>query len=169
MSEIVLTDAQYEVSRARTYGEIIGLLEAHGITDYQYLKFEGREVLSFPITVKRADITQKFIVKMSVPRLMYAKRSVGGGKYARKTMTYLEKESWRVFWWYLKSKLNAVEYGISDDLREFMPTITYKITDATGREKETSIGEEVLENLNQLPKLLPAKDRAALEYRVTQE
>ncbi len=174
MSEIVLTDEQYKslpyahttIPRSKTYGEIIGLLEAHHIPDYQFTKVQGREVLSFPIRVKRRDVEQGFVVKMTVPKLLYP---VSKGRYGPKTMTYLENVSWRVFWWHIKSKLEAIEYGISDELREFMYNITYSLTDQEGQKKEVTLGEEVLDNLEQLPKLSPiARNERMLEHKEVQ-
>ena len=167
MTKIFLTEDQYRslpykktpVSRAKTYGEIIGLLESHSIHDYQFLKVRGEEVLGFPIRVKRQDVEQGFIVKLTVPQLFYPVPQ-GKGKYAKKTMTYLESESWRVFWWYLKSKLEAIEYGISTELKEFMYDITYSLTDRDGGKRDVSLGDTVLENLEQLPKLSPVTVRA---------
>ena len=156
MVEIVLTEKQYKslpykdtsVSRAKTYGEIIGLLEEHGIHDYQYLRVQGEEVLSFPLKIMRNGVELGFVVKLSVPKLMYL-MTLGRGYNAKKTMTYLEDTSWRVFWWYLKSKLEAIEYGISDEFKEFMYNITYKLPD----KREVNLGQEVINNLEQLPKI----------------
>ena len=170
MSEIVLTPEQYKtlpykntsVSRAKTYGEIIGLLETHGIQDYQYIKVKGAEVLSFPIKIKRRDVEQGFIVKLSVPKLYYP---IKKGRYGPATLTYLENESWRIFWWHLKSKLEAIEYGISTELREFMYNITYSLTDNLGERYEVMLGETVLENLERLPKLAYTRTEKMIEYK----
>ena len=161
MTDIYLTDEQYKklpykgtvVPRSRTYGEIIGLLEAHNITDYQYLKVQGQEMFSFPITVKRHDVEQGFLIKMEVPKLYY-EMTIGRGYHAKKTMKYLENESWRIFWWYLKSKLEAIEFGISDEFKEFLYNITYSLPDHQGQRRDILLGEELSNNLEQLPKLI---------------
>jgi len=160
MVEIVLTDKQYKnlpykdtsIPRSKTYGDILGLLGGHDIQDYKFLRVGGNEVLSFPLRIKRGDVTQTFEIKLSVPKLMYPVK-LGRGTYAKKTMTYLENVSWRVFWWHLKSKFEAIEYGISDEIREFMYNITYSLEDGEGNKREVVVGDEIIKNLEQLPRL----------------
>lgn len=164
MSEIYLTEAQWKrlpykttiITKGRTYGEIIGLLETHGIKDYQWTRYQETDQLAFPIKIERQDIQQAFMVKLTVPRLYYPKR-VGRGRTSPKKMTYLENVSWRIFWWYLKSKLEAIEFGISDEVREFMYNINYALPDGT----EINLGRTLIENVENLNKLaaLPDPDR----------
>ena len=155
MAEITLTKEQYarlpykgtDITRGKTYGEVIGLLEQHGIKDYQFTKFQGTDVLAFPLKIKRRDVELGFMVKLTVPRLMYPIYA-GRGRREKK-ITYLENESWRIFWWHLKSKLEAIEFGISDEVREFMYNIAHTLPDG----REVSLGDMVTENLQQLDKL----------------
>lgn len=169
MSEIFLTDEQYaripykgtEVSKGKTLGQIIGLLEDHGITDYQWTKLQGMDQLAFPLKIRRADVDVGFLVKLTVPRLMYSLR-VGRSRYGPKTMTYLENVSWRVFWWHLKSKLEAIEYGISDEAREFMYNIHYALPDG----REVGLGEMILDNVQQLDKLGALEDRRIVKAEI---
>lgn len=168
MSEIYLTDEQWKrlpykstsISKGKTYGEIIGLLETHGIRDYQWTRWEEIDQLAFPLKIKRQDIEHGFLVKLTVPKLYYPKR-IGRGKNAPKQMTYLENVSWRIFWWHLKSKLEAIEFGISDEIREFMYNINYALPDGT----EINLGKALIDNVENLNKLdvLPSPDRKVVE------
>lgn len=166
MNEITLTDEQFnklpykttKVSRAKTYGEIIGLLEEHGIKDYQWTRYQDTDQLAFPLKIKRIDVEMGFLVRLTVPRLMYPLR-VGKGRSAPKRLTYLESISWRVFWWHLKSKLEAIEYGISDEVKEFMYNIHYALPSG----KEVGLGEIIMENVQQLDKLVALEDRRVVE------
>lgn len=168
MTEIYLTDDQYgrlpyrttTISRAKTYGDIIGLLESHGIKDYQWTRYQGLDQLAFPLTIKRQDLDQQFMIKMVVPKLMYSIR-LGRGRNSPKKMTYLENVSWRIFWWYLKSKLEAIEYGISDEAREFLYNIHYALPNG----REIGIGDMIMENVKQLDKLA-LKDRRIIDADV---
>jgi len=125
VTEIYLTREQWAklpykntvISRAKTYGDIIGLLEGHGIKDYRWTRYQGQDVLEFPLVVKRGDVERGFMVRLTVPKLYYNKR-LSRAKNAPKKQVYLENVSWRIFWWYLKSKLEAIQYGISDEIRE---------------------------------------------------
>lgn len=165
MSEIYITKKQYKrlpyktttISRGKTYGDIIGLLETHGIQDYQWTRLQGTDQLAFPLRIEREGVEQRFLVKLTVPKLMYPK-SHGRGRNAPKTMTYLENVSWRIFWWHLKSKLEAIEFGISDEVKEFMYNIHYLLPDGT----EISLGEALIENADQLAKLSALEDNRAV-------
>lgn len=162
MSEITLTKAQYEklpyktsvVSQGKTYGEIIGLLREHGITDYQFTTLKGVDVLAFPLKVQYRGVERSFTVKLTVPRLMYPLPS-GRGRYSPKTITYLEKESWRIFWWHLKSKLEAIEYGISDEVHEFMYNIAYALPNGL----EMNLGDLIMEKVENLDRLNQLEDK----------
>ena len=164
MVEIELTKKQYDrlpyktttITKGRTYGEIIGMLETHGIKDYQFTKFEDSNQLAFPLTINRKGVDQKFLVKLTVPRLMYLK-STGRGRSQPKRLMYLENVSWRIFWWHLKSKLEAIEYGISDEVKEFMYNIHYALED--GSISELSLGETIVENASNLNKLHSLEDK----------
>ena len=171
MTDIYLTDAQYKrlpyksttISQVKTHVEIIKLLETHGISDYQWTRLQGTDQLAFPITIKRDDVEQAFAVKLTVPKLYYPKR-VGRGRSKPKTMTYLENVSWRIFWWHLKSKLEAIEFGISDEVREFMYNINYALPDGT----EMNLGQVLIDNVENLNKLsaLPEPDRKIVDSKL---
>lgn len=172
-SEIYLTDEQWKrlpyksttIIKGKTYGEIIGLLETHGISDYQWTRYQGKDQLAFPINIKRQDIEQGFLVKLTVPKLFYPKR-IGRGRNAPKKMIYLENVSWRIFWWHLKSKLEAIEFGISDEVREFMYNINYALPDGT----EVNLGQTLIDNVENLSKLAALEDRTKVkaDYKVSQ-
>lgn len=174
MSEIYLTDEQYNrlpyktttVNKGKTLGEIIGLLETHGIKDYQWTRLQNLDMLAFPIKIKRTDVEVGFMVKLTVPKLMYPTR-IGKGRNAPKTMSYLENVSWRVFWWHLKSKLEAIEFGISDEVKEFMYNIHYALPNG----REMGLGQMIMDNVQQLDKFAALEDRRVVEaeYRESQK
>jgi hypothetical protein len=78
-------------------------------------------------------------------------------------MTYLENESWRVAWWYLKAKLDAITYGISDDFREFMPNIYHVLPDKT----EVNLSDIIL-SANKLNDFIQLEDNSE-ESKPTEE
>lgn len=89
---------------------------------------------------------------------MYPKR-VRKGRNSPTRVTYLENVSWRIFWWHLKSKLEAIEFGISDEVKEFMYNIHYSLPDGS----ERSLGETLIENADNLNKLLALEDKTVIE------
>jgi hypothetical protein len=173
MTVVNLTKEQYDrlpyksttVTKGRTYGEVIGLLEDYGIEDYRWTKWKGTDMLEFPLTVTRNDVEYPFMVKLTVPRLFYPKKAKGDRRRdAPKTNTYLEKTSWRIFHWYLKSRLEAISYGISDEITEFMYHVNYALPDGT----ELKLGEAILDNVNNLSKLSQLEDRREVDAEVVE-
>jgi len=156
VTEIYLTKEQWArlpykntvITRAKTYGDIIGLLEGHGIKDYRWTRYQGHDVLEFPLVVKRGDVERGFMVRLTVPKLYYTKK-MGRAKNAPKKQVYLENVSWRIFWWYLKSKLEAIQFGISDEVKEFLYNITYALPSG----QQVTLGEAVLEHMDRLGQL----------------
>jgi len=167
VSTVYLTDEKYKrlpykntsISRAKTYGDIIGLLESHGIKDYRWTRLNDTDILEFPIRIIRDDVEQTLAVRLTVPKLYYLKR-IGRSRNSPKKQVYLENVSWRIFWWHLKSKLEAIEYGVSDEVQEFMYHITYALPSG----EQVSLGEILMENVANLNKLaaLPTVTEEAL-------
>ena len=151
LREITLTKEQYtklpykgtHITRATTYGDIIGLLEGSGIKDYGFVKVDGVDVLGFSFTVEIGGLQRKIGVRLTVPQLYYYKQR---GRYGPRTKLYLEKESWRVFWWYLKSKLEAVTYGIDDMVQIFASNIVLRLPDGS---EAGVLGDRLLEAVSQ--------------------
>jgi hypothetical protein len=144
LNEITLTKDQYEhlpykdtkLTKDDTFGAIVGLLRKYGIK--RYMMDGDEDEFTFVLTVKHLDMERNFPVKISVPHLMYYKPVAPRSK--KLTLTYLENESWRVAWWYLKAKLDAITYGISDGFKEFMPNIYHALPDG----KEVMLSDIIL-------------------------
>jgi len=158
VSEVFLTEEQYKnlnyktttVTKGKTYGQIIGMLEDHGVTNYRWTKLDNIDLLEFPLKIEKNGVEYPFKVSMTVPRLMYPMKPKGSrSRNAPKTMTYLEMVSWRIFHWYLKTKLDAISYGITDVLEEFMYHVNYALPNGTS----ISLGEMIMDNVNNLDKI----------------
>ena len=163
---IYLTDEQYaklpykntEVSQGKTFGKIVGELKDHGIQDYRWTTYQGTDVLEFPLKVMRNEVDYPFVVKITVPKLMYPMKEKGNrSRNAPKTMTFLEQTSWRVFFWYLKSRLDAISYGITDVTEAFMYHMHYALED--GGLSQLSIGEAIMQNVENVNKLTSLPDK----------
>ena len=161
MREITLTDEQFDhlpyrgtkLTKDDSFGDIVGLLRKHGIK--KYFMDGDEDEFTFVLTVKHRDMERSFPVKISVPHLMYYKKDFPRRKTSSTTLTYLENESWRVAWWYIKGKLEAITYGISDDFQEFMPNIYHKLSDG----REVNLGDIVL-NAKKLDEFVQLEDRS---------
>jgi hypothetical protein len=171
MKEITLTKEQYDelpykdtkLTKDDSFGQIVGLLRRHGIR--KYFMDEEAEAFSFILTVNYKDMEKQFPVKVTVPHLMYMKKvdPKSRSKYSKMQLTYLENESWRVAWWYLKAKLDAITYGISDDFREFMPNIYHVLPD----KREINLSDIIL-NAKKLDDFQQLEDKTE-ENKPTEE
>lgn len=159
--EITLTKEQFKhlpykgstKDKDGTFGDIIGLLRKHGIK--KHFMDEESETFSFPFVVKMRDMEKTFFVKLQVPHLMYPKPTQKGNRYAPKKLTYLENESWRMLWWYLKCKLEAIEFGIDDELRGFISNIYFAL-EKDG--PQINLADAIIENADQIARLKQLPD-----------
>ena len=140
MREIVLDAKDFkkmpysttDVSWQRTKGEIDGLLYDHGIDKIQWTQ-EGDQVrLVFAMNVEVMGF-EKLIAFKFEPVRVFTYRGLKG----RKTKTEMKNVAWRLFWWHLKSKLEAVKYGLSSVEVELMSNIIHKLPDGS----DSTIGE----------------------------
>ena len=171
MKEIFLTEEQYKnlpykttiVTKGKSLGHVIGMLEDHGVVNYRWTKVDRVDLLEFPLKIEKNGVEYPFKVSMTVPRLMYPMKPKGSrSRSSPKTMTYLENISWRIFHWYLKSKLDAISYGISDVLEEFMYHVNHELPDGSS----ISLGEMIMDNVNNLDKITSLPDKSEEPRRV---
>jgi len=120
------------VSWQRTKGEIDGLLYEHGIDKIQWTQ-EGDQIqLIFAMKVEVMNV-EKLIAFKFEPVRIFAMT----GRKGRRTKTEMKNVAWRLFWWHLKSKLEAVKYGLSSVEVELMSNIIHKLPDGS----EATVGE----------------------------
>lgn len=110
-----------DVKKAKTYGEVVGILEEYGIKNYRWTKTGGEDILEFPLTYTTSNGEVKnMMVRLEVPQIFKVGRD--------KREVYMEQASWRVFWWYLKARLEAAFYGVSSLEQEFLYQLTNEKT-----------------------------------------
>jgi hypothetical protein len=132
MSEIVLDGKEFrkmpyystKVSVGRTKGEIDGLLYDHGVENKAWITQDGKETLIFELTVQVGNVERKLAFKFQ-PTMIRV-------NYPRKPNTVERETSWRLFYWHLKTKLEAIKYGLVSVERELMSNIIYsgQLTDS---------------------------------------
>ena len=155
-----------EVSRGKTIGEIIGMLEDMGITSYQFTKDNG-EGLRIKMIVEQSGVRKEIGFDFSVPLIYTVDRR-------SKKEAYEEKVSWRIFYKYLEAKLAVIHSGIVEAQFELSSYIIYRLPSGV----ETTVGE-VLNNLiftDRLDKMaLPSPEESvgkpksiSVDYKVTE-
>ena len=120
------------VPASKTRGDIDALLKRMGTIAIQWTEtpasIRGKECPILQFAVKRVlnGVEQKFVVRLQAPLLEITK----GRGYAKKTMPNLNA-SMRLLYWYVKSKAEAMEYGLEDFVESFMSRILVSLPDGS--------------------------------------
>lgn len=123
----------------KTKAEIELLLRQHRIEDIQWTSLSGEESLRFlyPVTLKGVKRTIGFELKppdIRVPRRIW---NTATEKY-EKLNVRLTGAAWRLVYWYLKNKLDAIAYGLVTIEQELMAQIIIHLPDG-----ETTLGQQM--------------------------
>lgn len=122
----------------RTKGEIEKLLKDHGISDIQWTTYKGDTILRFlwHLTIKGIEKEIMFEFK---PPIIDTKKMIQT-KYGRtKATVQLEATAYRLLYWYLKNKLEAVQFGLQSIEKEFLSQAVVALPNG----KETTVGESI--------------------------
>ena len=123
-------DTQVPASRSR--GDIDVLLKKIGAIAIQWTdstaSIRGEECPTLQFAVSRIlnEAEQRFIVRLKAPLLRVKK----GTKHHRISVPNLNA-SMRLLFWYVKTKTEAMEYGLEDVVEAFMPHILISLSDGS--------------------------------------
>lgn len=124
-----------KVSWGRTKGQIDGLLYEYGVKNKAWVTKGEEEVLYFELDVEIRGVERKIAFKFEPTMIRVRKRN-----RQRETLIVVEKNtSWRLFWWHLKGKLEAVKYGLVSMEEELMSNIIHRLPDGS----ETTLGQSL--------------------------
>lgn len=162
--------ANTEVSIEQTQAEINRLLRTYGIVDTQWTTAWsiGKVSLRF-ITEGKGG--KKVAFEISPPSFSRERRSWNAKRGCMEKITAPNwPQSLRMLLYYLKAKLEAVAYGLTEVEQEFLAEMV--VLDAAGR--ETTVGKMVAPaieggriNLPQLDPPRPASEPIDAEYRAS--
>jgi hypothetical protein len=116
----------------KTKDEIYQLLIKVGAIAIQWTdtteSIQGRScpILQFAIERTLHGVEQKFIVRLQGP-LLEVEKGRGYQKYKEPNIN----ASMRLLFWYVKSKAEAIEYGLEDVVEAFLPRIMLRLTDGS--------------------------------------
>lgn len=139
------------ISQEQTKAEMEKLLKDHGIKDIQWTTYKGQTELKFlhRIQIKGVEREIGFVFRppiILIPRRQYDSKF---NRYVKVNVPH-DAMSYRLLWWYLKAKLEAVEYGLETVEKEFMSHILVSLPDGS----QSTIGENfigVIDSANALP------------------
>lgn len=132
MPEIVIDSKEFRqmpyhttnVSVGKSKGDIDGLLYDYGVENKAWITQDGNETLIFQLTVQVGNVERKLAFKFQ-PTMIRV-------NYPKKPNQIERETSWRLFYWHLKSKLEAIKYGLVSVEKELMSNIIYsgQLTDS---------------------------------------
>lgn len=119
-----------------TMADINKMLKAYGVSEMQWTTFWESHVVELRFAIKNSD-GKRIGVKL-VPPAFAAKRKTWNAKKGKYEI--IDAPNWsqsmRLLYWFLKSKLEAVAYGLRDFESEFLGDLIVKLPD--GRESTVS-------------------------------
>ncbi len=121
------------IPASKSKGDIDELLKKIGAIAIQWtettqsIRGNACPTLQFAVSRILNGVEQRFIVKIQAPLLVVDR----GRGYDRKHMPNINA-SMRLLYWYVKSKAEAIEYGLEDIVESFMSRILVSLPDGSG-------------------------------------
>jgi len=117
-----------EVSADRTYSQIQQFLMEAGCEAVQLTRSKLGEVsIRFVIEIELAGVKRRIAVEVNPALLSQRKRSQG--RYGSLVTTINEAATARLAYWYIKTKIEAIAFGLVSAEREFFSQILVALPD----------------------------------------
>ena len=128
------------IAPERTKADIEKLLKEHGISDVQWTTYKGDTLLRFlwHLTIKGVE---KEIMFQFTPPIIHTQKRIWSQQDQRtiKATVQLEATAYRLLFWYLKNKLDAVLYGLESMEKEFLSHAVVALPNG----KEVTVGDSI--------------------------
>ena len=151
-----------QVPYERTKAEIEILLKSYGVKGIRWTSLEGQDdVLEFIIEAEVQCVKKQLGIAVKPPHI-YIKKKLHGQLVNSENIN----QEYRLLFHWIKSKIEAVVWGLSTIEKEFLSEVRLRLPDG----RETTVGEVVIDlmghnNLNSLPFFEP-KRKIALEPEI---
>lgn len=129
------TNISVESSKA----QIGKLLKDYGVEGTQWTTYKGEEDLKFIVSADIRGVHKEIMIQVKPPQIMVRRRIKGQGM----VHTRNEKQEYRLLFWWLKSKIEAVVWGLSTIEKEFLSQVTVALPDG-----QTTIGDIMVEYIH---------------------
>jgi len=129
--------ANTEVPYEKTKYEIEKLLKSYGVKGIRWTSLEGQDdMLEFIAEANIRGVKKQVGIAVKPPHIYIRKRARGKGVIN----TEDTNQEYRLLFHWIKSKIEAVVWGLSTIEKEFLSEVTMKLPDG----RTTSVGEIVL-------------------------
>jgi hypothetical protein len=126
-----------EVPYERTKAEIEILLKSYGVKGIRWTSLEGQDdVLEFIIEAEVQGVKKQLGITVRPPHIFIKKKLRG-----QIVDTENINQEYRLLFHWIKSKIEAVVWGLSTIEKEFLSEIRFKLPDG----RETTVGEVVID------------------------
>lgn len=134
----------------RTMADISEMVKEAGAVGIRWTELgNNMPVLEFLMRTELKGREMEFRVLVKPPELPDRKKING-----KVVNTVNRNASMRLTYWYLKSKLEAVKFGLEDIFEAFMLRVVHSLPDG----RESTIGESIKENPDNIRLILPTFD-----------
>ncbi len=137
-----------QISVESSKAQIGKLLKDYGVEGTQWTTYKGEEDLKFIVSADIRGVYKEILIQVKPPQIMVRRRVKGQGM----VHTRNDKQEYRLLFWWLKSKIEAVVWGLSTIEKEFLSQVTVALPDG-----QTTVGEIMAEYIqrDQLTALPP--------------
>jgi hypothetical protein len=126
-----------EVPYERTKAEIEILLRSYGVKGIRWTSLEGQDdVLEFIIDAEVQGVKKQLGIMVKPPHIFVKKKLRG-----QLVKTENINQEYRLLFHWIKSKIEAVVWGLSTIEKEFLSEVRLKLPDG----RETTVGEVVID------------------------
>ena len=146
-----------KVPYTRTKAQIEKLLTDYGVEGVQWTTYKGEEDLKFIVSAEVRGVKRELMIQVKPPQ-MFARRRVRGRGLVT---TPNRNQAYRLLFYWIKSKLEAVVWGLSTIEKEFLSQVTVALPDGDTTVGEIMSGYIAEDKLGALP--APAKERKVVE------
>jgi hypothetical protein len=127
-----------EVPYERTKAEIEILLRSYGVKGIRWTSLEGQDdVLEFIIEAEVYGIKKQLGIVVKPPHILVKKKLPGRGLVNTENIN----QEYRLLFHWIKSKIEAVVWGLSTIEKEFLSEVQLKLPDG----RNTTVGEIVID------------------------
>jgi len=128
--------ANTKVPFEKTKAKLERLLRSYGVKKVVWANDDNEEILLFEVLAQVGGVQRGITIQIKTPHIPLTKR-----QYGRLVHTENRNQEWRLVFHWVKSKIEAVMWGLSTIEQEFLSEVALKLPDGS----VTTVGEKIQE------------------------